>query len=132
MDALIRAGGEPANYTEYSGNPPREKVAALSKVVLDREGINGLWIVGGMANFTRVDETFAGILDTLRELQPAYPIMVRRPGPFEEEGLKAFRDAAKEHRWNVRVYGAEKSMTDTAGELVEMVNAYKAEQGVTA
>lgn len=25
MDALIKAGGKPANFTEYSGNPPKEK-----------------------------------------------------------------------------------------------------------
>ena len=48
MDALMRAGEKPANYTEYSGNPPREKVYKLAKVVLSKPGLRGLWIAGGV------------------------------------------------------------------------------------
>jgi citryl-CoA synthetase large subunit len=63
MDALIKAGLKPANYTEYSGNPPREKVYALAKIVLSKPGLRGLWIAGGVANFTNIGETFHGIAD---------------------------------------------------------------------
>jgi citryl-CoA synthetase large subunit len=63
MDALIKAGCKPANYTEYSGNPPREKVREIAKIVLSKPGLKGLWIAGGVANFTNIAETFQGIVD---------------------------------------------------------------------
>jgi succinyl-CoA synthetase beta subunit len=50
MDALIKNGGKPANYTEYSGNPSKEKVQKLTKVVLSKPDLHGLWIVGAVAN----------------------------------------------------------------------------------
>ena len=40
MDALLKAGLKPANYTEYSGNPPREKVRDLAKIVLSKPGLS--------------------------------------------------------------------------------------------
>jgi citryl-CoA synthetase large subunit len=85
MDALRQNGLEPANYTEYSGNPPRQKVYELAKIVLSKPNLKGLWIAGGVANFTNVKETFQGIVDALDEVKPNYPIVVRRGGPFEKE-----------------------------------------------
>lgn len=125
MDALVRCGGSASNYTEYSGNPSREKVYELAKQILSKPGLNGLWIVGAIANFTRVDETMQGIVDALAEAKPDYPILVRRSGPHESEGLEILRNAAKEHGFDMTVYGKEMPMTKTARMLVEMVNSYK-------
>ena len=68
MDALIQAGGKPANYVEYSGNPPRDKVKKLTIVTLSREGLNGCLVIGGTANFTDVFETLAGFKDGFEEI----------------------------------------------------------------
>ncbi|PIR78581.1 MAG: hypothetical protein COU28_00805, partial [Candidatus Magasanikbacteria bacterium CG10_big_fil_rev_8_21_14_0_10_36_16] len=68
MDALYQVGLKPANYTEYSGNPPQEKVFELSKIVLSKPNLKGLWIVGGVANFTDIAATFAGIVQAIDEL----------------------------------------------------------------
>ena len=57
MDALIAQGGKPANYTEHSGNPPREKLKKLTKIILSKPGLKGCWFVGGTANFTDIYET---------------------------------------------------------------------------
>ena len=121
MDALVKAGGKPANYTEYSGNPPREKVAALAKVVLSKPGLKGLWIAGGVANFTNVAETFQGIVDALDEIKPSYPIVVRRAGPNEEEGMKIMRECGERNGLNIKLFGKETSMSETAGVLVGMI-----------
>ncbi|OGL70599.1 hypothetical protein A3B32_01540 [Candidatus Uhrbacteria bacterium RIFCSPLOWO2_01_FULL_53_9] len=121
MDALIRAGLRPANYTEYSGNPPREKVYELTKVVLSKPGLKGLWIVGGVANFTNIDETFHGIADALTEVKPSYPIVVRRAGPHEQEGMARMRACALTHGLNIQLFSKEVSMTHTAHVLSEMV-----------
>lgn len=121
MDALIKAGLTPANYTEYSGNPPREKVHALAKVVLSKPGLKGLWIAGGVANFTNVSETFQGIVDALDELKPTYPIVVRRAGPFEKEGMALMEECGKRNNLNMKLFGKETSMSETAAVLAEEV-----------
>lgn len=121
MDALIKAGGKPANYTEYSGNPPREKVHQLAKIVLSKSGLKGLWIAGGVANFTNIAETFQGIVDALDELKPTYPIVVRRAGPHEDEGMKTMKECAERNGLTMKLFGKETSMSDTAAVLMGMV-----------
>lgn len=125
MDAVEAFGGHPANYTEYGGNPPAEKVYRLTKVVATKPGINGLLIAGGIANNTRVDVTFEGIARALEELKPEYPIVIRRAGPGEEEGLRIMRDLAAQLSLNMVVYGADLPMTEAARIIVEKANAYR-------
>ncbi len=122
MDALLKAGLKPANYTEYSGNPPREKVRDLAKIVLSKPGLRGLWIAGGVANFTNVKETFNGIVDALDEIKPTYPIVVRRAGPYEKEGMELMRECAIRNSLNITFFGKETSMSETAGILAGMIN----------
>ncbi len=121
MDALILAGGNPANYAEFSGDPPKEKVYALAKAILGQPGLKGLWIVGSIANFTRVDHTMQGVVEALREIKPKYPIVVRRSGPYEKEGLQLLRDVGKELGLNIEVHGSEIPMTSTAKTIMERV-----------
>ncbi len=121
MDALIKVGLKPANYTEYSGNPPREKVYQLARIVLSKPGLRGLWIAGGVANFTNIAETFHGIVDALDEIKPAYPIVVRRAGPFEEEGMRLMKECAERNNLNMQFFGKETSMSDTATTLAGLV-----------
>lgn len=121
MDALAKAGLQAANYTEYSGNPPREKVYQLAKIVLSKPGLKGLWIAGGVANFTNIAETFHGIVDALDELKPTYPIVVRRAGPFEEEGMRLMKECAERNNLKMQFFGKETSMSDTAEVLANSV-----------
>ena len=121
MDSLMAEGLAPANYTEYSGNPPREKVAALAKIVLSKPGLKGLWIAGGVANFTNIQETFQGIVDALDEVKPTYPIVVRRAGPYEEEGKQLMRECAERNNLNMQLFGKEMSMSESAKVLAEAI-----------
>lgn len=121
MDALIKAGLQPANYTEYSGNPPREKVYQLAKIVLSKPNLKGLWIAGGVANFTNIAETFGGIVDALEEIKPNYPIVVRRAGPHEDEGMRLMQECADRNNLKIKLFGKETSMSATAQILAEMI-----------
>lgn len=121
MDALIQAGLKPANYTEYSGNPPREKVHALAKIVLSKPGLRGLWIVGGVANFTNIADTFQGIVDVLDEVKPTYPIVVRRAGPHEDEGMRIMKECGERNGLNIKMFGKEMSMSESATVLAQMI-----------
>ncbi len=122
MDALIQVGLKPANYTEYSGNPPREKVAQLAKIVLSKPGLRGLWIAGGVANFTDIAATFSGIIDALDEVKPTYPIVIRRAGPNEIEGKRLMEECAKRNNLNLKIFGKEIAMGATATVLFDMIN----------
>ncbi len=133
MDALLEAGGKPANFTEYSGNPPGEKVEKLTKIVLAKPGLNGCWVVGGTANFTDIYVTLVdGFLKGLRQIKPKpdYPIVIRRGGPRDEEAFKALREAAAKEGWDFHIYGRDTSMTSTAKILVDLVAAYKKKKGL--
>ena len=121
MDALIDAGGKPANYTEFSGDPSDEKMYILTKQAITKPGIKGCWIVGAIANFSRVDTMMTGIVRAFEEVNPKFPIVVRRAGPYEKEGLAILKEAAKKHGWNIEVYGAETPLTSTAEIIVRKV-----------
>lgn len=122
MDALIAVGLSPANYAEYSGNPPREKVYELTKIVLSKPNLRGLWICGVVSNFTNIKETFLGIADALDEMKPPYPIVVRRDGPGGEEGRQILKACAKRNKFTMEVFGKETSMTETATRLATLLS----------
>ncbi len=127
MDSLVACGGKPANFVEHSGNPPAYKLETLTKIVLSKPGINGLWFVGGTANFTDIYETVKGFLDGLRQINPKpdYPIVLRRGGPRDKEAFEMLQKAKKEEGFDFTLYGSDTSMTSTAKIIVEKANEYK-------
>ncbi len=130
MDALISYGGRPANYTEYSGNPTAEKVKKLAQVVLSKPGLAGCWIVGGTANFTRIDITVQGIIDALIDTKPDYPIVVRRAGPGAKEAYAMLHDAAKKYGLDIHIFDEYTSITESAKIMVDLWKAYKAKRTI--
>ena len=120
MDALIEYGGEPANYTEYGGNPPTEKVYRLSKVIMSKD-LDGLWHVGGTANNTDILRTMEGFIQALEEERPEYPIVIRRDGPHADEAFELLREKREELDINMKLYRNDTPMTQTAEVLMEMV-----------
>ena len=125
IDVLLDCGGRPANYTEYSGNPPAEVVTALTKKVLKRPGLRGAWVVGGTANFTDIYETIRGFIDGLREInpKPSYPIVIRRDGPRQKEAFEMLREVGKKERYDFHLFDSSVSMANSAKKIVEL--AYK-------
>jgi succinyl-CoA synthetase beta subunit len=125
MDALIRAGGKPANYTEYSGNPPMEVVEELTKKVLSKPGLKGCWVVGAAANFTDIYTTLSGLLEGLKQIdpKPTYPIVIRRDGPRREEAFAMLTEAREHYGFDFHLYDSDTPMIETAKIMVRL--AYK-------
>ncbi len=126
MDALIKIGGKPANFTEYSGNPPKEKVMKLTKVVLDKPGLHGLWVVGGVANFTDIYETLSGIVETLKELKAEgvkldFPIVIRRGGPRDQEAFAMIKEIKD---FDFHLYGQDTSISQSAEIMAKLAKEY--------
>ncbi len=125
MDALLTYNGKPANFTEYSGNPSKEKVKKLALLTLSKPDLNGLWIVGGTANFTDIEETFKGLIEAFEEINPRYPIVIRRAGPKDKEAFVLMREATKKNNWNTYLFDENTPMTLTAKTIVDHSNQYK-------
>lgn len=127
MDALIEAGGAPANYTEYSGNPSSDKVQKLTEVTLSKKGLNGCLVIGGTANFTDIFDTLSGFvrgLENLSEL-PKYPIVVRRAGPRDKEAFEMLKKFGQENNLDLTLFGEETQMSYAAKIMAEKVKEYK-------
>ncbi len=121
LDALISFGGRPACFAEYSGNPEREDVKDLAKLILAKEGLRALWIVGPTANFTDVYETLGGIMDAIEEVKPSFPILIRRAGPRDDEAKDMVKKFAEKHGLDLVFYGEEISMTESAKLLIDKI-----------
>jgi succinyl-CoA synthetase beta subunit len=127
MDALLSAGGRPANYAEYSGNPKAEVVEKITEEVLGRPGIKACWVVGGIASFTDIYETMKGFTEGLEKVKPkpTFPFVIRRDGPRTKEAQKFLADFAKMKGYNFTIYGSEIPMIDTAKTVVELAYGKK-------
>lgn len=127
MDTLLATSLKPANYTEYSGNPTREKVAALAKLVLEKHDIEGLWIVGGHANFTDIYETLMGVMDGIEQvtLPAGFPIVVRRGGPRQEEAFAELQQRAQARALTIHTFDSSTPIPDTAFVLESAVQEFR-------
>ena len=122
IDALLQYKGKPANYTEYSGNPPADVVKALTQRVLGRPGLKGAWVIGGTANFTDIYETLKGFIEGLRDVKPkpAYPIVIRRDGPNQEKAFAMLREVGKKEGYDFHLFNSKTSMAESAKVMVEL------------
>ncbi|MBI4224901.1 MAG: hypothetical protein HY617_01075 [Candidatus Sungbacteria bacterium] len=123
IDALMHAGGKPANYAEYSGNPPASVVEELTVRILTKPGLKGCWVIGGTANFTDIYETMLGFVAGLRKISPKpdFPIVIRRDGPRREEAFQMLQEVASREGYTFSLFGPEVPMAYTAEYLVKKI-----------
>jgi succinyl-CoA synthetase beta subunit len=115
FDAILDAGGKPANYCEIGGNPSVWKIAELTKLLLGKPGVTRLAVIMNVVNNTRADLVARGVIKGIVESgrEPSEVIAAFRiPGSWEEEGIKILR------KYNVRYYGREVSLNEMAQRVV--------------
>lgn len=95
FDALVSAGGRPANYSEFGGNPTEQRVYDLTRVVLDKPGVRGLFVAHNITNNTQVDVVARGVTRAVRTagLPVSFPVVAREVGVNDEEGRRVFEAA---------------------------------------
>ncbi len=126
--ALKGAGQEIGNYGEYSGGPTREETYLYAKEVLSlllasKAKKKALVIAGGVANFTDIKVTFAGIEDALTESAPelrkaGVKVYVRRGGPNEKAGLSHMKSFLEKEDLFGSVYGSDTDITQAVDDAV--------------
>ncbi len=125
---LLGMGKEIANYGEYSGGPTREETYLYTKEVIalvlsSSAKKKALVIAGGVANFTDVKATFAGIIDALQEeatnLQKAgVRVFVRRGGPNEAAGLSMMQTFLETTSLLGSVHGSDAVITSAVDDAI--------------
>ncbi len=125
FDALVGFGGQPANYSEVGGNPSEEKVFGLTRGILAKPGVKGLFVAHNITNNTQVDVVARGIVRALRDVgidPAAFPVVVREAGVNDAVAKEIFTAAGIEY------YGDGKTISEAAGRMVErMKHSYAAE-----
>jgi succinyl-CoA synthetase beta subunit/citryl-CoA synthetase large subunit len=118
FDAVRRYGGKPANYCEIGGNPSVSKAKNLTKLVLEKPGVDKIAVMMSIVSNTRVDIVARGVIKACLELgkDPGETIAVFRiPGAWEEEGFKILQ------RYGVEHFDRSVSMWEAAGRAVEKI-----------
>jgi succinyl-CoA synthetase beta subunit len=113
VDVVVVAGGRPANFCDLGGGGDAEGVVDALEVINRDADVRSIFfnIFGGI---TRCDEVARGILEALRRIDIAVPMVVRLDGTNAEEGRAILADAAPP---NLHV---EPTMLDAARRAVEL------------
>ncbi len=133
-EAELRGVGDRiGNYGEYSGGPTREETHLYTREVLklllaSSAKKKALIIAGGIANFTDIKATFAGVIDALREnstkLRAAgVKVFVRRGGPNESSGLQHLETYLKQEKLFGSVHGSDAVITSAVDEAIDFVQS---------
>lgn len=122
-----------ANYGEYSGGPTTEETYLYTSNVLKQMFLSGapkkcLVIAGGVANFTDVKKTFAGVIRAMGEYKQQLEehnikVYVRRGGPNEAEGLAMIKQFLESNNLYGSVHGSDILLTDVINEALEYIDA---------
>jgi succinyl-CoA synthetase beta subunit/citryl-CoA synthetase large subunit len=118
FDAVRRYGGKPANYCEIGGNPSVSKAKNLTKLVLQKPGVEKIAVMMSIVSNTRVDIVARGVIKACVELgfDPAEKIAVFRiPGAWEDEGFKILE------KYGVEYFDRTVSMHEAARRAVEKI-----------
>lgn len=130
---LKGAGKAIGNYGEYSGGPTREETHLYAREVLQLlidspAKKKALVIAGGIANFTDVKATFAGIIDALSEKADMLrvqkvKVFVRRGGPKEKEGLLHMKEYLTAEKLFGSVHGSDEVITSAVDDAIHFIQS---------
>lgn len=124
-------GGLIGNYGEYSGGPSREETHLYAREVIglclaSKAKKKALVIAGGVANFTDIKKTFAGIIDALSENAEKMraqniKVFVRRGGPNEKAGLAHMEAFLTQEKLLGSIYGSDTIITKAVEDALEYI-----------
>lgn len=115
LDAILAAGGRPANYCEIGGNPSVWKVKELTKLILSQPRVTRVAVIMNIVSNTRADLVARGVIKGILELgeDPRARIAAFRiPGSWEDESQAILR------HYGIRGYGREDTIDEVVAQVV--------------
>ncbi len=121
MDAVLKAGFKPANFTDTSGNPPASKVYRAAMIILSQPNIVGYFASGsGVASQEQVNSA-RGFVKAFLEDDLDVPAVLRLGGNLEEKAIEILETYLKDLPVKVEGYGKDDSADFCAGRLKQLV-----------
>ncbi len=118
MDMIQHAGGEPANFLDIGGGASPERVAAAFQLVLSDRRVKAI-LVNVFAGINRCDWVAQGVVQAVRAIGVAVPIVVRLAGTNVAAGRRVLEDSG------LPVLTAD-TLADAAARVVAARNAGRA------
>lgn len=119
-DHLVEAGGQPANYAEIGGNPTERKVAGMTRVVLSKPGVEGLFIAHNITNNTQTDVIARGVVTGIQHSgrdPSTLPVVAREAGLHDEYGRRIFEEAG------ISYFGEDTTLAEAARQMVSAMTS---------
>lgn len=98
IETLAQLGGDPMFLSDFGGNPPYERMKKTAEICFRHKlkDASLLLILGGKANNTQIDVTFAAIADALEEWVSKngpinIPVVIGRGGPGLVQGFAVMK-----------------------------------------
>ncbi len=122
QDSVRSLGGQPANYSEWGGNPTERKMEALTRAVMSKPEVRGLLVCLNISSNTQVDIAARGIVKVLREMNvdaKRFPVVTRLAGLNDGAAKEVVEQAGFEY------HGEDMTMDGAAELIVERVKKLK-------
>ncbi|MBN1129356.1 MAG: hypothetical protein JXA71_10235 [Chitinispirillaceae bacterium] len=130
IETLAQMGGDPMFLSDFGGNPPYERMKKTAEICFRHKLADAslLLILGGKANNTQIDVTFAAIADALEEwvsqngpLQ--IPVVVGRGGPGLVQGFATLKKTLDNLNLPYVLFGPDTPITLVAAYAAKLVNS---------
>jgi succinyl-CoA synthetase beta subunit len=118
IETLAQLGGDPIFLSDFGGNPPYERMKKTAAICFDHylHSCELLLLLGGKANNTLIDETFAAIADAMQECVDAkgpvnIPVIVGRGGAHLVQGIEILKKTLDNLRLPHVIFGPDTPIT---------------------
>ena len=128
-ETLTQLGGDPIFLSDFGGNPPYERMKETAAICFKHHLAKAalLLILGGKANNTQVDVTFAAIADALQEWVEengpiSIPVVIGRGGPGLVQGFATIKKSLDNIGMPYVFFGPDTPITMVASYAVELAD----------
>ncbi len=139
IETLTQLGGEPMFLSDFGGNPPYERMKKTADICFKHKLADAslLLILGGKANNTQIDVTFAAIADALEEWVEEHgpvdiPVVIGRGGPGFVQGLASMKRALDNLGMPYVFFGPDTPITLVAAYAAKLSRYSESQKGAKA
>lgn len=129
IETLAQCGGDPMFLSDFGGNPPYDRMKKTAEICFRHKLADAslLLILGGKANNTQIDVTFAAIADALEEWVAKHgpiniPVVIGRGGPGLIQGLAVMKKTLENLNMPHVIFGPDTPITLVAAYAAKLVN----------